>query len=79
MLSGPSNNERFQIIGLGDIIITIPLPFKDLVNETEFNKTNRWYTESQNIYANVWYSQILGLYVLVYPEGKIWRKKIKVW
>ena len=75
--SGPSNNETLEIRNLGDNSITIPLDFKYLVNEKEFNKTNRWYTESQNIYANVWYSQSLGLYVLVYPEGKSGIKKLK--
>ena len=74
--SGTAGSETLQITNLGNHTINIPTTIP--CNETEFNKINRWYTsESQNIYTDVWYSQSLGLYVLVYPEGKFGIKKLK--
>ena len=75
--SKTAESETLQITNLGNH--TINLPPMMPCNETEFNKINRWNMpkESQNIYTNVWYSRSLGLYVLVYPEGKSGIKKLK--
>ena len=75
--SGTAESETLQITNLGNHTINIPPTIP--CNEMEFNRINRWNTplENQNIYTNVWYSQSLGLYVLVYPEGKFGIKKLK--
>ena len=75
--SGTAESEILQIIISNNYIITLPSEMP--CNEKEFNRFNKWQTpkESQNIYTNVWYSQSLGLYVLVYPEGKSGIKKLK--